>query len=249
MPIVKPSQALLQFIKQATLNENSILFPSNKYRFLSKIDKDNLHQIMVNATGKKESETCYSFLFNPLFLHEKLVATGNVNIANDFQFYPTHKEVVNSHLLNGLDLSGKKALEPSAGCGNIASEMRDKGAQVYCVEIMQEMCECLMLNGFEIIGSDFMLLDTSLKFDIIIANPPFCNSQDIKHITKMYDHLAKGGTLRAIMSTTSYNGSNKQAKEFRSWLSEKGTCTDLGRGLFAYLGTNVGVSMIEIVKI
>lgn len=246
MPKVKIFGVLKEVLGNVCINDNEII--ANNLSLLNDIDLQKYHQIMINMGGNKKSDNTYIFPFNPIILYEKLLAGGDTNIANKYNYYPTHDNVAKEYLIKGIDFSNKKALEPSAGDGVIARLMRDNGADVHCVELMQEMREALLLQDFKLIGSDFMLLPLSYQFDIILANPPFFNYSDIKHIQKMYLHLKENGIIRAIMSELNYNSNNNTSLSFRQWIAQVGSVTFLGKGLFLHLGTDVSTVLIEIRK-
>lgn len=163
-------------------------------------------------------------------------------------YFPTPKNVIEI-LTDDLDLDGKSILEPSAGSGNIADYLRDKGAIVDCCEINRDLREILRLKNHSVIERDIMELNIPKKYDLVIMNPPFERLQDIEHIKKSFEFLAEGGTLRSIISPSITFHGSKKAIELRSWLeSVKATFTDLPEKSFAESGTSVNTMILEIVK-
>lgn len=92
---------------------------------------------------------------------------------------------------------------------------------------------------------DFLQWKSDDKFDLIVANPPFTNGQDIAHIRKMYDLLADGGQLITISSPSWEFREQKKYKEFREWIEEVGADVRTNEnGALKSSGTNVSTVMI-----
>lgn len=81
-----------------------------------------------------------------------------------------------------------------------------------CPRAKIQVCEPLAAHqaelaslGVQILGDDFTELDTTLRFDAVIMNPPFSRRQDVRHITKAMSMLKPGGRLAAIASAEGAN--------------------------------------------
>ncbi len=93
-----------------------------------------------------------------------------------------------------------KVLEPSAGTGNIAKELRKVfGIDLRLIEFDAELREMLRGKGYNVIGNDFLALNQPGFYDRILMNPPFSNNQCITHIKHAYDQLKPGGKLVAVV--------------------------------------------------
>ncbi len=158
-------------------------------------------------------------------------------------FFPTPKTLV-SQMLDEADIKpGEKVLEPSAGKGNIADEIKAKypDNSLDVVEWNSSLNELLSDKGHDVIGNDF--LQTDGEYDKIIMNPPFENGQDIDHVKHAYDLLSDKGRIVAIMSEGAFSRSDKKAAEFREWLNNVGgTSQQLPEGTFKNSERSTGVN-------
>jgi len=108
-----------------------------------------------------------------------------------------------------------RVLEPSAGIGNIADQIKKFVENVDVCEQMYSYQELLELKGFNVVGSDFLQYENNNYYDCIIANPPFSAEQE--HIKHAYNLLKVGGKLIAITSPHWTFANDKSSKEFRQW--------------------------------
>ena len=111
--------------------------------------------------------------------------------------------------------NNSRVLEPSAGIGNIADQIKKFTPNVDVCEKMYSYSELLTLKGFNVVGSDFLQYNNINYYDCIIANPPFSAEQE--HIKHAYDLLKVGGKLIAITSPHWTFANDKSSKEFRQW--------------------------------
>ena len=155
---------------------------------------------------------------------KKAIRQKEIELANSKidGFFPTPKNIVEKMLDEADIKKGEIVLEPSAGKGNIADEIRtrypDNALEV--AEINGSLAELLKEKGHNVVGNDF--LATNKKYDKIIMNPPFEKLQDIDHVKHAYDMLNPGGRLVAIMSESPFFNSAKKAEVFRTWLEDVG---------------------------
>ena len=155
---------------------------------------------------------------------KKAIKQKEIELANSKidGFFPTPKNIVEKMLDEADIKKGETVLEPSAGKGNIADEIRtqypDNALEV--AEINDSLSELLKEKGHSVVGDDF--LATNKKYDKIIMNPPFEKLQDIDHVKHAYDMLNPGGRLVAIMSESPFFNSAKKAEAFRTWLEDVG---------------------------
>ncbi len=158
-------------------------------------------------------------------------------------FFPTPKVIV-EQMLDEADINpGETVLEPSAGKGNIADEIKAKYPDntLDVVEWNASLNELLSEKGHNVVGEDF--LKTSGKYDKIIMNPPFEKGQDIDHIKHAYSLLNDGGRVVCIMSEGPFYRSDKKATEFREWLDEVGGVSEkLPDGSFKTAERSTGVN-------
>ena len=89
----------------------------------------------------------------------------------------------------------------------------------------------------------------TVKYDYIIANPPFCKNQDVTHVLRMYEHLAAGGRLVAIMSPHWQHAQDKKSQQFRDFLqSVGGEVHEIDEGAFAESGTQIKTYFVVLNK-
>lgn len=96
------------------------------------------------------------------------------------QFFPTPESLAREIVEIADIRQGESTLEPSAGQGNIAQFMPSPD----CIELDPKNRAILEKRGFRVVGEDFLKLDSSASYDVIVMNPPFCKRQDALHILK-----------------------------------------------------------------
>lgn len=130
----------------------------------------------------------------------------------DKQFYPTPKsflERIKSDFWQEIKSLGTdiKALEPSAGKGDIADYMKSWSkcytytlhCKVDCIEIDKTLQAILKGKGYTVVYDDFLSFNTFTKYDLIFMNPPFENGE--KHLLKAISMQEKyGGRILCILN-------------------------------------------------
>lgn len=152
-------------------------------------------------------------------------ARGKINGLQIRGFFPTPYAVwMKMAREANLNESVKLVLEPSAGDGALADQVRAAcaTAEIHCFEVNWELRKILELKGHHLIDEthDFMetaRLDWGIRYDRVIMNPPFENGQDIEHIQQAYKLLKPDGILVAVLSESACSNSRKAYKEFRTW--------------------------------
>lgn len=144
-------------------------------------------------------------------------------------------------------------LDPEAGKGDILDAISayytDHAPALFAVEINSTLRKILNLKGYNLIGDDFLKFQSSEKFDRIIMNPPFENSQDIDHVNHALKLLRPGGRLVAIISAGSLFRQFKKDVAFREMLSQKKAyISERIEGAFAnsFIPANINVHIIAI---
>ncbi|BDD04407.1 hypothetical protein [Aureibacter tunicatorum] len=182
---------------------------------------------------------------------EKLVNSWKK--SNDKGFFPTPATLAKKLVYKADIIKGHTILEPSAGLGHIADQIKamhpDNDLEV--IEWWNDLRNILKLKGHNVVGEDF--LKHTKKYDRIIMNPPFEKLQDIDHVGHAYKLLKPGGRLVAIMSESPFFNSQKKAKAFREWLDEIGGYSeqlpkDSFKGKEAFRQTGVSSRMVIIDK-
>jgi predicted RNA methylase len=173
-------------------------------------------------------------------------------------FFPTPADVVAKMLDHARIEPGMRALEPSAGRGNIVGALLDAGAKVIAVECAYTLSTILRKKyaGHIVIAEENFLEIPVVRWqatpiDRVVMNPPFENGQDMAHVQHAYQFLSDGGRLVAIMSAGTFFRDNTKTQAFRAWLDEIGgeVVEDLPAGTFYHeAGTNVATKMVLICK-
>jgi hypothetical protein len=142
--------------------------------------------------------------------------------------------------------NNSRVLEPSAGIGNIADQIKKFTNNVDVCEQMTSYSELLKLKGYNVVGYDFLKLDTYNTYDCIIMNPPFSDEQN--HLKHAYDLLKVGGKIISITSPHWTFANDKASQDFRSWFNEVGgeITEELESGTFEM--TNVRSQIVVINK-
>lgn len=139
---------------------------------------------------------------------EKLNSLRNAKIPG---FFPTPKKVIQTMLDLIQEITGKtigksdRVLEPSAGKGDIAEELRKMTDRLDVCELNYTLSDILKEEGYNIAGSDFLEYNPGPIYDFIIMNPPFEKNQDSRHIIHAYSLLKPGGVIAAVASSTFNN--------------------------------------------
>lgn len=243
----------LEIIRQGTLNGKLFSLPEGQlerklYQDVSKL---------LGGIGAKWSTKHKAFVFDvsePEGLLEDLKGGTKRNLKQEFQFFETPQDIAD-YMVNELLLSnGQTVWEPSAGRGALIDAVLRYGRQVgiFAHELMPDNEKILRKKytaNFYFLGNDCLKHSEQIKFDRIIANPPFSKNQDIDHIRKMYASLAEGGRIVTVASTHWQFSSNKKETAFRDWLEDIEAVTmDLGHGRFKSSGTMVNSCLIIIDK-
>lgn len=144
-----------------------------------------------------------------------------VGRRNDgLDFFPTPSGVAQQMIEAAGIEEGMSVLEPSAGMGHIAEQIRETGVDPDVVEFSSSRRELLEAKGFNVVANDFM--EASGEYDRIVMNPPFSDRRDAEHVRHAFDLLKPGGRIVAIMGEGVFFGQDKKAESFREWLDSVG---------------------------
>jgi len=204
----------------------------------------------IELIGGKWCRKNKGFVFqeNPSELFEAIKNGEKKDLKKEYQFFETPKEVAEkmAKILEGMEID--TILEPSAGRGAVC-----KAINKICPPRRLFYCELMELNrkqfkgDAELLMDDFLALPEHLKFDAIVANPPFSKNQDIEHFMKMDIHARK--IIISIMSNHWRNSQNKKETAFREFLEGAGAeIHDLPAGTFKESGTMVGACIVVVRK-
>ncbi len=184
---------------------------------------------------------------------ENAILTGEVTPPSKNGYFPTPAPIVEQLIDLAGVCPGDVVLEPSAGRGNISSELVRQGAKVYACELLQDNRAALTatdMPDIELFSEpDFMKLLTAIRFDRVVMNPPFEKQADIDHVTRAFDLLKPGGKLASVMSIGVTFREDNKAKAFRNLVDKnEGSILPLPEGAFKESGTMVRAVIVTMEK-
>ncbi len=143
-------------------------------------------------------------------------------------FYPTPNEVI-FQMLEGVNITDKVILEPSAGKGNIIDYLNDNGAkEVLFCELNEDLAH-ISSQKARFLKADFLELESSdiSHVDLIVMNPPF--SGDEKHILHAFNIAPAGCKIISLCNAqTIVNPYSQSRKELKNNINLYGNYTSLG---------------------
>lgn len=205
-----------------------------------------LKRVVVALGGKWRSRK--GFVFPDDVDAQELVRlaleTGEILDPRKADFFATPAALADRVVALADIRPGDRVLEPSAGRGAIALAVRRAcpEARVICIEPLPDNRAVLEAEGFELIGSDFLLEgDVVGAFDAIVMNPPFSKRADLVHVEHALHFLRPGGSLVAIMSAGAKYRDDKRGRAFRELVIDQlgGRFEDNPNGSFLESGTGV----------
>lgn len=162
----------------------------------------------------------------------------------DIQFTPSE---IAEQIVSMAELDyNSKVLEPEAGIGNIADEIKKYTRNIDVCEQRMDFCELLKLKGYNIVSNDFLEYQPEPIYDAVIMNPPFANNQDIEHLKHAYTMLKTGGTLVCVTSPHWSFANDSKSIDFRNWLDlQDYEQQELESGTFEMTGVR---SMVLVIR-
>lgn len=158
-------------------------------------------------------------------------------------YFPTPKDIVKKMIFLANQYATKnfrpgkeiRVLEPSAGAGHIADEIRNYHPEwkMDVVEWNHSLREILREKGYNLIADDTFKI-VGEQYDLILMNPPFEKGKDIDHVIHAYENqLAPGGFLVSIMSIGPFQRSQRKDLAWQEWFEEHdGVVKELPPGSF-----------------
>jgi predicted RNA methylase len=209
----------------------------------------------LEALGGKWNRKAKGHVFgeDPTDKIENAILTGEVTPPSKNGYFPTPKEIVDQ-LIDLADVTdGDVVLEPSAGRGNISSELVRRGAIVHACELLPDNRAALLSPCYPKIHlydePDFMKLQTGDRFDSVVMNPPFEKQQDIDHVLHAYKMLKPNGRLVSVMAAGITFRQDKKATGLRELIDRVGgEIIPLPEGAFKESGTMVNTVIVVLPK-
>jgi hypothetical protein len=243
-------------IKSCTLGDDNVLrlpdvqLDKKTYgEVKSRIEKAGGHWVGGKVFG-------FVFDFDPHRVVSALQEGKEINLQQDYQFFETPDSIADRlvSIAGGIN-AGHFCLEPSAGRGALIRAILKACpvVEVDYLEAMPENRDFLAKAGLgpnvHDVGEDFLNFETVVRYDRIIANPPFSGNQDVIHVRRMYEFLRQGGTLAAITSCHWLTAKESRCVEFREWTKRvNASIFDIEEGAFKSSGTNIRTVAVVITK-
>lgn len=224
---------------------------------------EEVNETLNRLMGKWDrSKGGHVFNYEPEAAIRSVVHLGFMPEKNPTAFFPTPKKLVDDMFNNLEDIHyfdyrsseyGIRVLEPSAGQGAIAKEIRSRfpTAKIDTVEFLDINQEVLKEEGFEPFCGSFLDFNTDykIKYDLIMMNPPFSVEGDklafATHIEHAYKMLAEYGELVAIAPTGWIHASDKRSIAFKEWVGRGADYEIIEKGAFKESGTMVETCIIR----
>ena len=208
---------IIEILKNCTIaNGNIIKLPDVQ---LERADYMKVKKLFESNGGKWKGGKCHGFLFNTTDVSPILSRLQGGDLTDrkkEFQFFATPQNIAMRLAVRLGDVSvSDRILEPSAGTGSLVKAVLEEwpDCTVDCYELMPEnRVELEKITNARVLGDDFLTAEVGM-YDKIIANPPFSKNQDIKHVMKMWDHLAENGQMAVrVIELFGHGGSPFQKK-------------------------------------
>ena len=242
-----------EVLQACTVEGNVVKLPS--VQLDRKLYQDTAKALQLIG-GKWVGGKVFGFVFpsDPTELLEQVAKGDKRNLKKEFQFFGTSDKEADQLVYLAKMQSSHKVLEPSAGQGALIKAIHREFPKM-----VVDYCELMDINrifpnkleNVHYVGDDFLTLHerSDVRYDRIIANPPFSNNQDIEHVRAMYRLLKPNGRLVAITSRHWEMSNNRKETEFRAWFEKhSGDRYEIESGAFKESGTSVATFIIVIVK-
>ena len=241
-------QNILEIIEQGNTEDNLYFLPNQQLDRKTYLDVNKVLDCLGGKWNRKAKAHVFESDISDAI--DNILLTGEVIAPKDeFQFFETPPDIVDQLIeLANIQL-GHTCLEPSAGKGAIAEQLRDiVGVNlVTCIELNPDNAKALTDAGFTPYQCDFLNIPIGSKFDRIVMNPPFTRQQDIQHVEKALLHLKSGGCLVSVMSAGVMFRKNKRTLSFWDAINKYHTeVIELPQGAFKVSGTMVNTIILKV---
>lgn len=169
-----------------------------------------------------------------------------------FQFYPTPPDLARRVWKKLINKHPRKVLESGAGKGDLVKACGygyETYAHIDCCEIDFRHHADLRELGVNIVGHDFLAMESGACYSAIIGNPPFRNGE--KHVLKAWDLLWDGEVSMIVNAETIRNPFSADRQRLVKLIDDHGD-VEFVEGAFevedAVRKTPVDVAIVHLVK-
>lgn len=196
-------------------------------------------------------------------------------IMFDPEFFPTPANVVRQMLApylerrqadvsdhlqdeaNRAELRDMMILEPSAGSGAMLDavtkllgynyERYHAKEHIHCIEQNPDLAAILKEKGYPVVHNDFLTFETSLRYDLILMNPPFSNGDE--HLLKAWEVMCEGDIVCLLNASTMLQPHTERRQRLAALVREHGSVEYIGKVFRqAERRTDVEVALVRLHK-
>lgn len=139
-----------------------------------------------------------------------------------------------------------RVLEPSAGDGRLArAAVETWGSKVDICEIDPDE-RAKAAEWGTVIGEDFLKVEPTREYDLVLMNPPFASGQDEAHIAHARQFLRNGGLLVAVCTPMTGRRATAKSRKFNEELGMYASRLKLTSGSFKASGTGVETELFVL---
>lgn len=164
-------------------------------------------------------------------------------------FYPTPPELI-AQILNGVSLTDKTVLEPSAGSGNIVDYLQSQGCKEVLACENDPRLKAILETKCRVIEADFIKVtkEQVSHIDLIVMNPPF--TADEKHILHAWEIAPEGCEIVALCNwQTVKNPFSRSRENLKAVCESYGSTENIGQAFkTAERQTEVEIGLIRLFK-
>lgn len=238
MSNLKIEPEVSEILNKSSIKENILFLPEGQ---LERKLYEKVNKVIKLAGGVwKTNKKGFLFAEDPSEKLGMALSSGVIiDKKKERQAFYTPEEIAEEVAIIA-QVEGKKVLEPSAGDGNLAKACNKFGALfVDCFEIEPSCEENLKKVSNNIVIKDFLKVDASPFYDLIVMNPPFSKGQYHKHVKHALGFLNGSGSIFAIVP----DNNCKKLAEMGAEVVKR-----FSAGSFKESGTNVSTVLIHIKK-
>ena len=222
-----------------------VQFPTRDEQQIKRLQKAGIYskEDLISAVAKYEALMQKATIPpNPATARIRdLTFQARLSQKGDIQFTPIQavRQLIEIATIDG----SSRVLEPEAGIGSIADEVKKITPHVDCIEPCWSFRELLELKGHILVGNDLFECEPQPVYDAVLMNPPF--SEECRHIRYAFEFVKPGGVLVAICCLRMAHSDQKKYREFGEWLTQRRFRFEELAAKFEMTGTNTQILVIS----